>query len=298
MKRFLLIFVICFGIVVGVIGGVFGIKYLKGDFNEVIVNPENISFEFDEYDVVDDFFVTITTTTENVNATKVNLSFAKGTKTLPYGTDCWTDEVIIIPRQVNIGVPFEIKLATTADAETDNLQWIKGGISNIVATSECVTTPQDTASIYVDVPVYKTELVVLSGEGSITTSDSYTNALTYIEAQSGLVKESDKALNAGDTFYVGLKYYPSRSAYKYSKISSSNLLIEYHDEILAKIEELGLTSEYAEKFDALADIFAGEAATKNIFVQDLIDTYLNIIDLSKETNTTKVGQLTQYLAHL
>lgn len=298
MKRFLLIFVICFGIVVGTIGAVFGVKYIKGDFNEVVVNPENISFEFDEYDVIGDFNVTITTTTEGVTANTVYLSFAKGTVTKPHGVNHWTDDVVIIPRQVQIGVPFEIKLAKTSDEETDNLQWIKGGISNIVATSECVTTPKDETSVYVDVPVYKTELVVLNGDGQIETSDSYVNALTYIEGQTGLVKDAEESLNAGDTFYVGLKYYPARSAYRYSKASSSNLLVEYHDEILAKIEELGLTETYSEKFDSLTQIFAGNDATKQISIQDIINSYSSIINLEEETNTTKIGQLTSYLKQL
>jgi len=35
MKRFLIIFAICFASVIGVIGGVFGIKYLKGDFKRM-----------------------------------------------------------------------------------------------------------------------------------------------------------------------------------------------------------------------------------------------------------------------
>ena len=55
MKRFLIIFAICFASIIGIFGGVYGVKYLKGDFNEVPVPPETIAFEWEEYDVTDDF---------------------------------------------------------------------------------------------------------------------------------------------------------------------------------------------------------------------------------------------------
>lgn len=298
MKRFFLIFLICFGLVVGVIAGVFGVKYLKGDFNEVVINPEDIAFEFDEYDVIDDFRVKITTTTENVTATKVSLSFAKGTVTNTHGANHLTDGVIIIPKEVHLGQEFEIKLVKTIDEEVDNLEWIKGGISNIVATSECVTTPKDSASIYVDVPVYKTELVIFSGEGQINSDTSYINTLKYIEGQSSLIKNTEKALNAGDTFYVGLKYFPERSAYKYSKISSSNLLVEYNEEIMAKLEELGLTNKYEEKFEELNNLFINNQPTVNISINQLFELYENIVDLEKVTSSTSVDDFLRYLKNL
>lgn len=298
MKRFFIIFLICFASLIGVLAGIIGIKYLKGDFNPVIVNPENISFDFETYEVVDNFTVTITTTTEGVTATNVELSFAKGTVTNTFGEGKITDGVIAMPKQVQIGIPFEITLRKTNDPEANNLLWNKGGISNIVAKSECVTTPQDTAVVYVDVPVYKTELVVFSGDGQISSTDSYVSPLTYLEGQASLVKDVDKALNAGDTFYVGLKYYPERSTYKYSKISSSNILVEYSEQILAKIEELGLTEEYTEKFETLNNLFVSQEATTTVSIQELINAYTSIVDFSQDTNTTKVGQLTQYLSEL
>lgn len=298
MKRFFIIFVICFSSLIGVFAGVFGIKYLKGDFNPVIINPEDISFNSDVYEEVDDFLVTITTTTEGVTVTNVNLSFAKGTKTNTYGEGYITDGVIVIPKQVQIGVPFKIELRKTDDAETDGLSWIKGGISNIVAKSECETTPQDTATIYVDVPVYKTELVVFAGDGQVETTSSYTSALKYIEGQSSLTKPTQKALNAGDTFYVGIKYYPERSAYKYSKMSSTNILVEYNEQILAKLEELGLTQEYASKFEALNDLFTTDQTAKTISIDELMNAYLDIVDMTNVSNATKVGQFNQFLQEL
>lgn len=298
MKRFFIIFVICFASLIGVFAGVFGIKYLKGDFNPVIINPEDISFNSDIYEEVDDFWVTITTTTEGVTITNVNLSFAKGIKTNTYGEGYITDGVIVIPKQAKIGIPFKVELRKTDDAEADGLPWIKGGISNIVAKSECETTPQDTATIYVDVPVYKTELVVFAGDGQVEATSSYTSALKYIEGQSALTKPTQKALNAGDTFYVGIKYYPERSAYKYSKMSSSNVLVAYNEQILAKLEELDLTQEYASKFETLNDLFTVDQTAKTISIEELMQAYLDIVDLSKASNATKVGQFNQFLQTL
>lgn len=301
MKRFFIIFAICFASVIGIMGGIFGVKYLKGDFNEVIVNPENISFELDEYDVTGDFKMTITTTTENVNAKKVTLTFARGTNSSgngvnTYGKDHLTDGVIIIPKEVTLNVPFEIKLCKTNDSELDNIEWIKGGVSNLVATSECKTTPKATTKVYVDVPVYKTEIVLFDGRGTIDNSSSLKNTLTYIEGQSNLAKklkadEEKLSFNAGDTFYLGLKFYPERSAYKYSKATSTNMLVEYYDEIISKIAELNL--DYETEINALTSLLKTENATKEIDFQELINAYQQIVNLN-DTSSSK-QRFTEYL---
>ncbi|MBE7074590.1 MAG: hypothetical protein E7376_01235 [Clostridiales bacterium] len=294
MKRFLIIFAICFASVIGVIGGVFGIKYLKGDFNEQIINPENIAFELSEYDVTDDFSITITTITEGVTKDNVTLSFARGTTTNTYGPNHLTDGVIIIPKQVKINVPFAVQLYKTADAELNGEEWIKGGISNIVAQSECNTTENATATINVDVPVYKTELVVLSGDKQITSTNSMADILAYIE-DTTLATTQIESLNAGDTFYVGLKYYPKRSAYKYSKISSSNMLIEYYDEIVAKMQELGLDTT---KINSIVNLFNSGSETTMVNINELINTYSSLIDITSETSTTAQTQFKNYLEDL
>lgn len=304
MKRFFIIFAICFASVIGIMGGIFGVKYLKGDFNKVIINPNNISFELDEYDVTGDFKMTITTTTEDVNATKVTLTFAKGTNSSgngvnTYGKDHLTDGVIIIPKEVTLNVPFEIKLCKTNDGELNNLEWIKGGISNLVATSECKTTPKATTKVYVDVPVYKTEIVIFDGRGTIDNTSSLKNTLTYIEGQTNLLKklktDEDKlSFNAGDTFYLGLKFYPERSAYKYSKATSTNMLVEYYDAIISKMNELNLN--YESELNTLKSLLKTENATKEIDFQELINAYQQIVNL-KDASLNK-QRFTEYLKTL
>ena len=298
MKRFLVIFAICFASIIGIFGGVFGIKYLKGDFKEVVINPENIAFELDEYDVTDDFKITITTTTEDVTATKVTLKFVNGDYNT-YGKDHWTDGVIIIPKEVKLNVAFDVKLCRTNDSELDDLEWIKGGISNIIASSECITTPKVTASIYVDVPVYKTEMVLFDGKGTINKSNDYKDVLTYIEGQTNLAKklkaDEDKlSFNAGDTFYLGLKFYPARSAYKYSKASSTNMLVEYYDAIINKLSELNL--DYTNELNNLKTLLQTDKTTKEVDFQDIINTYQQIINI--KDNSDEKAQLVTYLNKL
>ena len=49
MKKFLAIFGICFGSLVVFLGGFLGVKYLIGDFNPVIIQPDSIKFEQTDY---------------------------------------------------------------------------------------------------------------------------------------------------------------------------------------------------------------------------------------------------------
>ena len=296
MKRFLIIFAICFASIIGIFGGVYGIKYLKGDFKEEVVNPDNISFELAEYDVTGDFKVLITTTTENVNAKRITLTFEKGTSFNTYGKDHITDGVVIIPKQVTLGQEFDVRLFKTNDAEIDGQEWIKGGISNLVATSECITTPKATTKVCVDVPVYKTEIVLFGGESEIVTTDDYSNYLTYIEGQKTITKQQPISFNAGDTFYLGLKFYPERSAYRYSKISSSNMLVEYQSQIMQKLTELDL--DYTLKFNALQKLFAGTSDTLKLSFDELINTYSQIINLNNAQNADAEGQFAKFLTDL
>lgn len=300
MKRFLIIFAICFASLIAVIGGVFGVKYLKGDFNEKIINPEQISFEVKEYNATDDFTITINTTTEGVTVNKIDLSFPKNVTTYSYGKGYITDRNIIVPTTAQLGVPFKVELYKTQDPEADNNNWIKGGVSNLIATSKCITVPSDTATIYVDVPVYKTELVMFTpGEGEVNSTNQISDVLTYIEGQNSLARNASQniTLNAGDTFYLGLKFYPQRSAFKYSKVSSSNLLVEYYDQILAKANSLGL--DYSAQLNALKNLLTSSSATTKVDVSQLFDIYSSIINLSADKNdTTALGEFTRYLDDL
>ena len=290
MKRFFAIFGICFASIIVVVGAVFGIKFLKGDFNPKIINPESIAFEYEEYEVVGDFKIKITTETEDVTATTITLSFEKGTTFNTYGKDYITDGVIIIPKKAQLNVPFDVKLFLTKDQETEGNDWIKGGISNIVATSESLATVYDKATVYVDVPVYKTELVLLNGntenigDGKLTFLDSFKSVEN---SQLAKTTKEDLKLSLGDTFYIGLKYYPARSAYKYSKISSTNLFVEYYNQIIAKMSELNL--DYSSQINLLNNLFE----KNNLNFQEIINAYLQIINLSS-TN----ADLTQFTSFL
>ena len=241
MKRFFAIFGICLAAFIVFFGGYLGICALKGDFREEKILPNDIRFEQEAYYVSDSFEMVILTDTENVNQNTINLSF----NSLPQSTSDKskiTDGVLIIPKTVKIGVPFTVELKKDFDEELGK-KWINGGISTIIAKSENTLITPSITTVYVDVPVERTELVIFNKTAELANGDSFENSLAYIEQYSQFVttlttlaeaEELDKEIEniqRGDTIYVGLKYYPTRSAIKYSKMESTNFIIEYKTEI-------------------------------------------------------------------
>ncbi|MBQ9786071.1 MAG: hypothetical protein IJW25_01235, partial [Clostridia bacterium] len=292
MKRFFAIFGICFGSLVVFLGGYLGVKWLIGDFNPKLIPPEKIEFQQSEYyfdEGQESYNLLITTSTEGVTETKVTLQFSTNGKQAA-DKNFWTDGVIVIPKVVTLNKPFEVTLVkdNTYASEVDDAalnNWIRGGISNIIATSEHNLTPPATTTIYVDTPVYKTELVVLNNEQN---EFNFTNAFKNVEHSnfSTILNNNVSNIRAGETFYVALKYYPSASAFKYNKISSTNALVQYKNDILAKLAELGLNSE--SYFSELNQLCENEQP-KNI--DDVLTLYKQLISSENESLNSYIENL-------
>ena len=159
MKRFLAIFGLCLGAVAVFVGGYLGVKYLIGDFDPEIIVPENIAFSQTEYyfDEGDEkYFLSVTTTTEGVTETTVKLSLIGGTelKDDQSGEMYWQNGKIRIPKTAKLNTPFEIFLIKDNTYQNEIPEdealkdWIRGGISNVIATStNKLIAPATTSSV-------------------------------------------------------------------------------------------------------------------------------------------------------
>lgn len=187
--------------------------YLAGGFNEKIVNPESISFSYDsdqfnpnnnQLEITEDFTLTIVSPTEGVTKNKVTLSFSGN---LPITTDNGyiSNTIIQVPQVVTIGEPFTVHLLTEylkdedgeylLDDNNQRIDWIKGGISTLVATSEYNLIGTTRIQIAVDVPVYKTEIEVYNSNGELTnqvvTGEAFTLKTKFIPAKSEYMYSDD-----------------------------------------------------------------------------------------------------------
>lgn len=198
--------------------------YLAGGFVEKIIVPQDVSFneqndenynaELNRIEATQDFVLTIGSSTSNITANNVSLSFAY-TYTYDFDAHDFTDKgwgteegdgyidngVLRIPKQVKIGQPFTVTLSTYkyTDAETGvTIDQIRGGISTIVATSQNQDLSPISLTIAVDCPVYRTETVLLDREG---------NEILVDGNLSEVIEEED--------FYASTKFYPEESRYIY-----------------------------------------------------------------------------------
>lgn len=295
MKKFFAIFGICFGALVVFLGAYLGICFLKGDFKEEKVFPEQIVFNQEEYRVSSEFEITITTETPEVNQKNVELVFidANG-KELPSNNlsedkSKIYNDVIVIPQNVKIGVPFKVQLRESFDEELGK-KWINGGITSIRAKSQ--SNARDEVKIYVDVPVEKTELIIFNKSAKLEEGDSFESSLSYIEnysalssvlttqAQAEILEKQIENIQRGDTLYVGLKYYPQRSAIKYSEMSSTNVLIEF----LEQIEELDKDNV---EIKTLKNMFTYKSGTdKYVTIKEFVEQYEKVIASIKANSIT------------
>ncbi len=193
---FLKVFAISLACFIGAIGIGVGVMAIAGYFNQPSIMPENIAFDRDVYNVDSDFSITITTTTEDVTVTQLTLSLQNGELyTEKNGEVRISDGVISIPQTATIGEPFNVTLNKTLhDDECGGLDWITGGHSVITATSQNQKINPINATVNVDVPVYSVTLE------------------TRVSAQ----EEDSDVFAVGSTVNASLKFYPERSAYKYS----------------------------------------------------------------------------------
>ena len=200
-------------------GTVLGV-YLSGGFNEKIVYPESIAFEYDtdrynettgQLEIsVDDSFnpnakqtfkLKITTPTTMVTRDKVTMSFVgQDGYNNPDSMGYISNTVIRLPQVVPLNEEFEVELLTENLKETEDsseyvldedgyyIDWIKGGISTLQAQSEDGQQTPIPLKIAVDVPVYDTETQIVDKKGnvinSVVTNESFKVQSKFIPAKS------------------------------------------------------------------------------------------------------------------
>ncbi len=193
---FLKVFAISLAVFVGACGIGVGILAIAGYFSTPQIMPQDLAFDQVEYNVDDDFTITISTTTQDVSETTLTLSLQNGNIiTTSDGSVRISDGVISIPQTATIGVPFNVYVETTVhDAECNGEEWITGGHSIITATSQNQQIDSISANVNVDVPVYRVEL-----ETRVSSQD-----------------ENSDVFAVGSSVSTNLKFYPARSAYQYS----------------------------------------------------------------------------------
>lgn len=197
---FLKIFAIALASFVGAIGLGIGVMAIAGTFSEPNIQPQEISFEFSEYKVDNDFTVKITTTTEGVTKDEITLSLPESSNVTERNGRIF-DDVISIPKKVKIGEEFTVTLIKKInDLECNGLEWIAGGHSVIKATSVNPSCESVKAKVHVDVPVHSIEVLTKVNE-----ADQDSNLFV---------------LNTSFNAYI--KFYPARSAYQFSFDGQNN----------------------------------------------------------------------------
>ena len=180
--------------IIGLLGVSTFVMYLLGYFENPPVNPEDMSFAQTEeynattgmYEVSEDFYMTINTTTENVNVTNVTLSL--GTTEAQNG---YIDNGIIrVPQTVRLNTPFLVTLSTDYNAVT-NSEYINGGITTLRATSDNRLISPITTTIAVDVPVYEI------------------SAFVYDTGDETMTPIIDNEVINGSEFKIGLNFSPN-----------------------------------------------------------------------------------------
>ena len=208
---------------VGAVSGVtvLGV-YLAGGFEERVINPSDVVFSYDEdlfnqqtnqLEVTEDFTLMIDSSTSFVTNDQVTLSFDLsaniGEGDEPQSLErrqvngVWyiSNGIIEMPETVRIRQPFTVTLRTQDLTDDDGSviaeDWIKGGISTIIATSvyNQISSSQP-LKIAVDVPVYDIEVYAVSSTGDetnqIVTGETFTLQTRFIPEASRYMYSDDK----------------------------------------------------------------------------------------------------------
>ena len=204
--RYFKIFIIALLSLIGVVGGIVGIMYLTGALNQKVVEPEAIYFEYTEsqnaYNLADDTYIKILSSTEEVTETHITLSLgAAAQEGVVNGVTYITDGIIKVPKFVTLGNAFKIELCKEINLELGGEEWIVGGVSTLTAKSQSLKASQITTNVNVDVPVHSITV-------STYANDSYADEVG--------------AFAAGETFYAKANFKPAASAYKFGQDGLNN----------------------------------------------------------------------------
>ena len=208
MKRFLIIFLICFSSLMGVFAASYGVMLLCGAFDTPVIQPDDLHITLvegedgcylDEGKIFASKEFKIVITASNEDVTQKNLVLSLDSASATTFENKISDGVIRIPATATIGEAFKVELikVPTEVYPQEELDWIKGGISKIIAKSETNILLQPVSvEVFVDVPVYKMTL------------SAYSNVENAEESGEFVVDS---------IFNVKAKFYPEDSMYKFSQ---------------------------------------------------------------------------------
>ena len=282
-------------ILLAVGGGVLYV-YLTTGFKTEQVYPLSITIQdqdntfnssLEQYEAVDDFDLNIDSPTEKVNNREVTLSFTSGISfTRDEANGTISDGVIIVPEKITLGQNFTVKLVkqayskdgeilTEADIENYEDEIIlanKGGVSNLVITTQNKKLPSTTIKIAVDVPVINIGLKIV---------DASSPELEYNADESGLIK-----IPEGTNFVVEPVFMPEASRYQFSDAKNTSLTEKREKHVYYELASAtnGITFNYNNGdvyFSALSEVSALNTINAYLFSDSLTerDFYIANADL-------------------
>lgn len=203
--------------VIFIAGATVGGILLSNGMGGQTIMPEDITFVLDEnlynsdtsqFEVTDNFKLTITSSTTNVTETQVRLSFT-GTTPPPSADGTITDGIITVPEYVYINQPFDVILNRSVlikngvqviDNNGAPVTSPNGGISHLRARSANIQKLPENIDIAVDVPVHSIDVEICDMEGNVVSK-----------------------VTEGDNFYARANFFPMASRYLYSDESREKL---------------------------------------------------------------------------
>ncbi len=234
-------------------GTVFGV-YLSGGFEEKVIYPESIAFEYDDDkfnngqleigvsenfnpEEIQTFELKITSPTQVVTRDKVTLSFVdQESYNTPDASGYISNTIIRLPQIVPLNQTFKVELLTENLKETElstdyvmdgnnYIDWIKGGISTIQAQSADIEDSPIELTIAVDVPVYKVETQMVDADGDlidqVVTNQSFYLKSKFIPAKSEYMFGDDKSEKPESEWRTKKTFFESKN---------TNVLTPYYED--------------------------------------------------------------------
>ena len=208
--------VILISVFVLAIGGSFLAVYLTTGFEAKKVVPQEITVEsedkynasLNQFETVEDFQMIISSPTESVTEKEVTLSFKQGIS-VTKSEGKISDGIIIVPEKVTLGKTFTVSLVQENYYDKDGEIFIsnKGGISELVITTQNNLLSSSVVKIAVDVPVEDIDLKIY-------------NSTTGDELGDELMTNGNKVAEKTN-FVIEPVFYPEKSKYLFSDDKNS-----------------------------------------------------------------------------
>ena len=210
------------------LAGGFNEKIINPESISFVYDSSLYNSDYNQIETCENFTLTIGAPNSNdVNRGKVTLSFAGTSNPITRSNGYISNTIISVPEIVKVGQPFSVSLSKEylydyeevevdennfasgtyyikngdtyeiANGEFDanatyyqrqRISWIKGGVSSLIAASEYDQISTTSIQIAVDVPVYKTETIIINSYGvetnKIVTGEAFTLRTKFIPAKS------------------------------------------------------------------------------------------------------------------